>query len=482
MNGCGNDKEHSKARMNDSHSPLHMQAASSTPLDTLQHDHETLQSRLESLRRRRRKLGTLQQTCQQQQQLLLERIHARQKSQPIDDLVAVISHRASHRHFLANAKRWNVLNDCFHIWIATNGGSLAIINGCRLGAEAPPLPPDLIVSDRGQRQVSSALLIEPPSLQQQRNGQQQQQQQTTPHSNNLHQEQDSKELATTTTTTSQIVNQNGHSSVNLSDEAPTTNTSPSLQQPRLFFGLFNQPMTSKQQNTPTAPLSSLEPTRVPWLEVNAALGHACLLLKLLQELSSTRESTGTALKFTHELHPMAATSKIGIRFGNKLGIIDTTNTNNSKWKSITPVVYNLYFEEASGFNFFKNNLKNFNFALQALLQCLAEAAAQQSDKTIALPHPIEHWTSKQHYQANSHNVHNFLNGGEWTIGGLSICYPGAETAAGTPNGNNMHSPPPHLHHHHHHRESPTVEWTRACKFLLTDLKWLVAYAAKHVDR
>ena len=27
-----------------------------------------------------------------------------------------------------------------------------------------------------------------------------------------------------------------------------------------------------------------------------------------------------------------------------------------------------------------------------------------------------------------------------------------------------------------------VDWTRACKYLLTDLKWLVAYIAKHVQR
>jgi len=26
------------------------------------------------------------------------------------------------------------------------------------------------------------------------------------------------------------------------------------------------------------------------------------------------------------------------------------------------------------------------------------------------------------------------------------------------------------------------QWTTVCKYLLTNLKWLVAYAAKHVDR
>ena len=26
------------------------------------------------------------------------------------------------------------------------------------------------------------------------------------------------------------------------------------------------------------------------------------------------------------------------------------------------------------------------------------------------------------------------------------------------------------------------EWTMVCKYMLTNLKWLVAYAAKHVDR
>jgi beclin 1 len=82
--------------------------------------------------------------------------------------------------------------------------------------------------------------------------------------------------------------------------------------------------------------------------------------------------------------------------------------------------------------------RNFNIALTGLVRCIAEAeeTVQERDRTIALPHPID---------ASSR--------GEMTIGGLPIAY--------GPDGE---------------------QWTRAMKYLLTDIKWLVAFTTKHVDR
>jgi len=96
--------------------------------------------------------------------------------------------------------------------------------------------------------------------------------------------------------------------------------------------------------------------------------------------------------------------------------------------------YDLYTDD--NFHFFGK--RNFNIALTGLVRCVAEAeeTAQERDRTIALPHSIDASVR-----------------GEMTISGLPIAY--------GPDGE---------------------QWTRAMKYLLTDIKWLVAFATKHVDR
>ena len=142
--------------------------------------------------------------------------------------------------------------------------------------------------------------------------------------------------------------------------------------------------------------------RVPWMEINAALGHVALLLSTL----ATRPNAGIVLR--HSILPMGSTSKIGIRRGESISL------------------YNLYSDDS--FLFFGK--RNFNIALQCLLECVLDAveAVQSRDRTVAVPHTIE----KQRDGL--------------TIGGLSVTY-------GT-NG---------------------VEWTRAMKYMLTDLKHLLTF-------
>mmetsp|Transcript_47125 Transcript_47125/g.115047 ORF Transcript_47125/g.115047 Transcript_47125/m.115047 type:complete len:94 (+) Transcript_47125:1277-1558(+) len=83
--------------------------------------------------------------------------------------------------------------------------------------------------------------------------------------------------------------------------------------------------------------------------------------------------------------------------------------------------------------------------------------------------------------STSPNSYCFLNGGEWTVGGLSICYPQTTADSSSNKSNNNKSGTAGGHGINPNDNGEKVEWTRACKYLLTDLKWIVASTAKHVD-
>ncbi|CAN0363521.1 unnamed protein product, partial [Phaeothamnion confervicola] len=74
--------------------------------------------------------------------------------------------------------------------------------------------------------------------------------------------------------------------------------------------------------------------------------------------------------------------------------------------------------------------RNFNYALKAFVQCIGDLGqfVSQHDPTLALPYVIKD---------------DKVNGLPATVGSIP------------------------------------EEWTKAIKFLLTDLKWLVAWAAKY---
>ena len=124
---------------------------------------------------------------------------------------------------------------------------------------------------------------------------------------------------------------------------------------------------------------------------------------------------------THELIPMGSSSKVGVLHGEGRASVE----------------YNLFYAEDS-FQFFGR--RNFNTALDGLFRCLKDAAdvAASRDQTISLPYDVLIPVGR----------------GDITIGGLPISY---DVATGD-------------------------VWTRAMKYLLTNLKWLQAFAAKNVDR
>ena len=118
---------------------------------------------------------------------------------------------------------------------------------------------------------------------------------------------------------------------------------------------------------------------------------------------------------------MGSSSKVGVLHGEGRASVE----------------YNLFYAEDS-FQFFGR--RNFNTALDGLFRCLKDAAdvAASRDQTISLPYDVLIPVGR----------------GDITIGGLPISY---DVATGD-------------------------VWTRAMKYLLTNLKWLQAFAAKNVDR
>lgn len=119
--------------------------------------------------------------------------------------------------------------------------------------------------------------------------------------------------------------------------------------------------------------------RVPWVEINSALG---LVVQLLANLEKKPHS---GITYHNKLVPQGSTSKIGIRKG----------------ESVT--FYNLFSDDS--FQFFGK--RSFNIALNGLVRCLADAAnaVEKIDRTMTMPYPI---------QCDATGV--------YTIGGLSVAY------------------------------------------------------------
>ena len=167
--------------------------------------------------------------------------------------------------------------------------------------------------------------------------------------------------------------------------------------------------TFTQADSPVTRSNTLFNTKVSWKEVNAALGLVALLLSTLERKSHC------GIKFHYEIIPTGSTSRIGLR---------------QNGASIT--LYNLYYSEES-FQFFGK--RNFNMAINYLVQCVADTAdiVRLRDRTIVLPHEIQ--------QRRGRGGNN-----ELLIGGLPVTY-GLDD----------------------------VEWTRAMKYLLTNMKHIMIF-------
>jgi beclin 1 len=188
---------------------------------------------------------------------------------------------------------------------------------------------------------------------------------------------------------------------------------------RRFFS-FTGPATtdssSQHQSSSRSP-----PIRVPWTEINAALGQVALLLSTLAKIPHC------GIVYRHQIITQGSTSKIGMR---RNGSYITNHSNNSNNGNAALSVYNLHHDDS--FQLFGR--RNFNTALECLCECVMDAAeaVQKRDRTISLPHAIER-----------------IKGGDLTIGGLLVSFPTVQ-------------------------QDPT-EWTRAMKYLLTNVKHIMTF-------
>jgi len=176
------------------------------------------------------------------------------------------------------------------------------------------------------------------------------------------------------------------------------------------------------QSHETATSNSPPPS---WQEINAALGDCCLLLQLLVEQN--------ILSLPCTLVPQGMTSKII-----------------SKNNETAHLFYNPDAPTSSHFVFLQPKTaawRCFGQGINHFLHCLREAGDQLSDKTLRLPHDMIPQENSRQYLLS------------WKIGG--VLWQWAAT------------PPP--------VGALEEDSTRALSYVLTNLKWLVVYAAKHVE-
>ena len=226
--------------------------------------------------------------------------------------------------------------------------------------------------------------------------------------------------------------------------------------------------SSSSQNASGQTQSNLaEIVTVPWTEINSALGQIVFMLSTVQSLSSSGISFGK-----HILQPTGSSSKIGI--------VKNMNTNQqangghrterrritalSAYYSSSPGQrsaplpgevswYNLHHYEESGsilsMGYYAR--RNFNVALDALLYCVAEACLVVQDRDMALAAP---YAMKVGGLVVGKDAKVARGGGDVagdaTLGGLPFSY---DPARGE-------------------------QWTLVCKYLLTNLKWLISYFAR----
>ena len=154
---------------------------------------------------------------------------------------------------------------------------------------------------------------------------------------------------------------------------------------------------------PHAP-SATPPIRVPWTEINAALGQVALLLSTLEKFPHC------GIRYRHQLVHQGSTAKVGIRRAGSVSL------------------YNLYHDDT--FQLFGR--RNFNIAIECLCDCVIDAAEalQARDRAMTLPYTLERVK------------------GELRIGQLPTSIAFGQDG---------------------------TEWTRAMKYLLTDLKHIMTF-------
>ncbi|KAL9179311.1 hypothetical protein ACHAXT_008601 [Thalassiosira profunda] len=244
----------------------------------------------------------------------------------------------------------------------------------------------------------------------------------------------------------------------------------------------------EQSNNNTAKPNSAAPEKVvvPWNEINSALGQIVFLLHTLQnaphsgisfqkhafQLSGSASKIGVLKKNTTTSPQRPRNERRRITALAAYMNTDTSDATTTPSPALQPTPpasqsaplpgevtwYNLHHYEENGsvlsMGYYAR--RNFNAALEGLLYCIAEASlvVEKRDMALAAPYIMRVDGIVVGKDVYGHEGIALTKDGEATVGELPLAY---DPAAGE-------------------------QWTMVCKYLLTNLKWLIAYSAKHVDR
>ncbi|KAL7516850.1 hypothetical protein ACHAWX_001826 [Stephanocyclus meneghinianus] len=232
---------------------------------------------------------------------------------------------------------------------------------------------------------------------------------------------------------------------------------------------FSWGETNTKSAVPTRTATNMPPSLVvvPWSEINSALGQIVFLLYTLQH------TPYSGIEFRkHVLQPCGSASKIGFLKNAKTDTTVSQQPQRGERRKITALAhytpqtpppppssevtwYNLHHYEESGsyLSMGYYSRRNFNAALEGLIYCIAEACLLVEKRDMALSIPYRIRVDGVVVGKDSREMPTG-DGAAATVGGLAVAYDPEEGE----------------------------RWTVVCRYLLTDLKWLIAFFAKHVDR
>lgn len=197
---------------------------------------------------------------------------------------------------------------------------------------------------------------------------------------------------------------------------------------------------------------------VPFHEINSAIGQVVFLLYTLQN------NPRSGISFVrHILQPCGHVSKIGFLKTNakqpqlQQHQLQLQHTHYGERRRIFATQdevtwYNLHHYEENGsyLSMGYYSRRNFNVAIEGLVYCIAEACSvmERRDMALVIPYAISVGGLRVGKEKEKSDGSSAAS-----VGGLSI----------------------------HYDPEEGERWTAVWRYLLTDLKWLIAYVAKHVD-
>jgi len=394
----------------------------------------------------------------------------RRRSLSLEQFQSALSRKRIANMQLQLSSTWNVLSDCFYI---DHRGPYATINGLRLGAYAPDVETGDVdrhhAGGSGTRDSSSS-----SSQQQNDNIPSRTARRATAMASNGGRGGGAGGVSSPSRRGVATASSGGAAASGAAmtaggsvptNDAADHSTPPASSSRRSYFHLFGPihfaaASDSHQQQHGTTTGSSpgggggtdgssaAAQRRVPWSEINSALGQLALLLSVLER------EPHCGIRYRHRIVHQGSTSKIGIRRtggGLLLGAVaphaaatsPSFDLDDEDLSSLS--LYNLYSDDS--FQFFGR--RNFNIALECLAECVIDAATaiQKRDRTITLPHEILEKNALPSSSNNTKTGTTATASNEVTIGGIPVTY-GAD--GGT-------------------------EWTTAMKYLLTDVKHLLTF-------